>query len=75
MTNKLIGIGIVAILAATLGITAIGFSQAQAVPKECAGNPHDHDSGTSGNPHDANEPTGNPHDQSSGGHHHEGPDC
>ncbi len=62
---------------ATLGVMATAFlnSQVQAVPKECAGNPHDGDSGPSGNPHDVNE-TGNPHDAAAhgGGHHHEGAD-
>lgn len=62
MRNK--EILLIAGIIATLG----GFldSQVQAVPKICAGNPHDRDSGTNGNPHDQGE-AGNPHDV--GGHH------
>ena len=59
---------------ATLGIMTTGLGSSNQVQALCTGNPHDADAPT-GNPHDANEPTGNPHDQSSGGHHHEGPDC
>jgi hypothetical protein len=46
-----------------------------AVPAGCTGNPHDSDSGPTGNPHDQGD-TGNPHDASGGGglHHHEGAD-
>jgi hypothetical protein len=32
-----------------------------ALPRGCTGNPHDADSGPTGNPHDTGE-TGNPHD-------------
>lgn len=75
MPNKLLGIGIAAILAATVGITTIDFSQVNAkVPAGCTGDPHDSDAPT-GNPHDGTE-VGNPHDAAShgGGHQHEGAD-
>ena len=66
MRNK--EILLIAGIIATLGVMATGFldSQVQAVPKICAGNPHDRDSGINGNPHDQGE-AGNPHDV--GGHH------
>jgi hypothetical protein len=66
MRNK--EIFLIAGIIATLGVMATGFlnSQVQAVPKICAGNPHDRDSGTIGNPHDQGE-AGNPHEV--GGHH------
>jgi hypothetical protein len=46
---------------------------AQTVFAACTGNPHDHDSGPTGNPHDNGE-GGNPHD-SGGRHGGEGENC
>jgi hypothetical protein len=60
MSNQIF---LIAAIIPTLGVMTTGFlnSQVQAVPKICAGNPHDRDSGTNGNPHDLGE-SGNPHD-------------
>jgi hypothetical protein len=59
---------IIAVLSATIGFS----NQVQAVPKECAGNPHN--PGTSGNPHDlenGSPENGNPQDPN---HQHHGED-
>ena len=48
-------------------------SAVAALPAGCTGNPHDSDSGPTGNPHDQGE-TGNPHDPA-GFHHHEADAC
>jgi hypothetical protein len=64
------------VLIATVGSLQIP-SVFAAVPAGCTGNPHDSDSGPTGNPHDPGE-TGNPHDAAShggGGHQHEGDTC
>jgi hypothetical protein len=62
-------IKLISLIALTIGIAAvfIGTSHTQAFAA-CTGNPHDSDSGPTGNPHDQGD-TGNPHDSSSGGHH------
>jgi hypothetical protein len=65
MRNK--EIFLIAGIIATLGVMATGFlnSQVQAVPKICAGNPHD--LGETGNPHDDHiERVGGGHDPEAG---------
>jgi hypothetical protein len=52
-------IGMVAVLAIALAAVAAAHQQVNAA--DCKGNPHDSDSGPTGNPHDDGE-HGNPHD-------------
>ena len=54
---------VVLIATATIGAIGIGIAAVQ-IPSAfavCTGNPHDFDSGPTGNPHDTGD-TGNPHD-------------
>jgi hypothetical protein len=51
----------------TIGVVQISSALAQ-LPAGCTKNPHDSDSGPTGNPHDPGD-TGNPHDVT--GFHHE----
>ena len=61
MKTTLICAAIIAATALLGTFTMMTIQAAHADPKPCAGNPHDRDSGTSGNPHDNGE-SGNPHD-------------
>ncbi len=68
---------LVAAIIAALGLTTTAFNQANAaLPHGCTGDPHDRDSGPTGNPHDGTE-TGNPHDGPGSIHHqhHEADVC
>jgi hypothetical protein len=58
-------VGVVAVLAVALAAETAAYQQVNAA---CTGNPHDEDSGPTGNPHDSGE-NGNPHDSS---HRHHG---
>jgi hypothetical protein len=70
---------ILALAIATAGALQIPSAFAT-VPDGCTRNPHDRDSGPTGNPHDPSDKTSsgfeadNPHDSTSFGGHHEGHD-
>jgi hypothetical protein len=53
-------ISLIALVAIGIGALLLGMSHSPAFAA-CTGNPHDADSGPTGNPHDPGD-TGNPHD-------------
>ena len=69
LLTMLVAIAVVGGLAVTALVTELGMNQvvkadsggSGSANNPCSGNPHDRDSGSSGNPHD-NGDNGNPHD-------------